>query len=412
MPRKALQTGKVVTGDSHESETKKPGRTPGLEKETEKLEFSKVGEKLLNSVIEQEKEVLDDGRLLGDALDNSIYSFVPDMMFEQMAKDYAMAKKIYGEKILREVSGYDEDYLENNIRLPEFRRELRKSIEKRLGRLKKDKLLDKKFSITEKGLELASLVMYTDELDRIAPKGLNGKKVHRRLSVHGDRQDIKNYARGDRYRDISVHKTVKTAVRRGHSEPVPSDIRVFHRNSKGEISIIFALDASGSMKGDKLSSCKKAGIALCYKAIEEKDMAGLIVFGKDIHNRVLPTRDFTRLLKEIASIRAASETDISKTIREAVDMFPDSDSTRHLVLITDAMPTAGREPEKKTIEAASLARANGITISLVGIKLSEKAKGLAEKIVQVGMGRLHIAKDTENIDWIVLEDYYAAKEIY
>ncbi len=400
----------MVTGDSGESDTKKPGDSPSLEKDSARLKFSQVGDKLLNAVIEQDRDAVDDGRLLGDALDHSISSFVPDLMFEQMAKDYTMAKKIYGEKLLRQVSGYDPDYLENNVRIPEFRRELKKSIEKRLGRLKKEKLLDRKFTMTEKGLELASLVMYTDELDRLAPKGFVGRKVHRKLSVHGERQDIKSYARGDRYRDISIHKTVKTAVRRSHTEPVPGDMKVFHRNSKGEISVIFALDASGSMKGEKLSRCKKAGIALCYKAIEEKDSAGLIIFGKDIQKKVEPTRDFSRLLKEIASVRAASETDISKTLREAVSMFGSEDSTKHLVLITDAMPTAGFEPEKETLEAASLARSAGITISIVGIRLSDKGRELAEKIVQIGRGRLHFVNDAENMDLVVLEDYYAAKE--
>ena len=33
------------------------------------------------------------------------------------------------------------------------------------------------------------------------------------------------------------------------------------------------------MKGPKIGACKRAGIALAYKAIEEKDKVGLIVFG-------------------------------------------------------------------------------------------------------------------------------------
>ena len=35
--------------------------------------------------------------------------------------------------------------------------------------------------------------------------------------------------------------------------------------------IIYGLDASGSMKGNKLKAAKKAGIALAFKAIEEKN---------------------------------------------------------------------------------------------------------------------------------------------
>ena len=71
------------------------------------------------------------------------------------------------------------------------------------------------------------------------------------------------------------------------------------------------------------------------------------------------------------------------------------------------MPTIGKEPEEETLQEVSIARNNGITISLIGINLDEKGKKFAEKIVELGQGRLYIIKDLEQIDKIVLEDYYS-----
>ena len=159
-------------------------------------------------------------------------------------------------------------------------------------------------------------------------------------------------------------------------------------------------------------SCKKAGIALAYKAIEEKDKVGMIIFGKEVHKKIMPTRNFNELLNEIATIRASNETDLAVTIRESVRMFPTTDVTKHLVLITDAMPTAGDSPTKETIKAAEIAKAHDITISLVGIKLEKDGIKLAKNITQIGGGKLHVAKDLDNVDQIVLEDYYAVKEGY
>jgi Mg-chelatase subunit ChlD len=135
-------------------------------------------------------------------------------------------------------------------------------------------------------------------------------------------------------------------------------------------------------------------------------MVGLIVFGSEVTKAIEPMNNFGTLLKEIVTIRAQSETNIAETIKKAVEMFPKSDVTKHLVLITDAMPTAGNKPEHDTIEAASLAKANSITMSLVGIELDKKGRSLAEKLVELGEGRLYAVKNVENVDRIVLEDYY------
>jgi len=269
--------------------------------------------------------------------------------------------------------------------------------------LRNKKLLDKKDNLTERAVELAALVMYIDELDKISPKGI-GDRDYKKPSSHGDKYELKNYHKGERYRDISVRKSIRTALRRNRNRIETEDLRVFRRIAKGEIFVVFALDSSGSMKGDKIGSCKKAGIALAYKAIEKKDRVGLIVFGPGVKKTILPTNDFTELIKEIAAIRAASSTDIAGTIDKAVDMYPKTNVTKHLVLLTDGMPTTGKEPKKNAIEAASKARASGITISVVGIQL-DKGRKLAEKIAEIGEGRLFLAKDTKDIDSIVLEDY-------
>ena len=88
-------------------------------------------------------------------------------------------------------------------------------------------------------------------------------------------------------------------------------------------------------------------------------------------------------------------------------MFTNENITKHLILITDALPTTGKDPEKETLQEVSIARNAGITISLIGIKLNEKGKKLAEKIVELGEGKLYTVKNLENIGKIVLEDYYS-----
>lgn len=371
------------------------------------LSFQDLEDKFMHSVLENDKKTIDEGKLISDAINQGMGSFTPDLMFEQLVKNYSIAKQIYGESLIRLVSGYEPDYIKRNAGVPEFQKELRERINQKMKELKEQGFIGREHEITNKGYEMASLVLYYQELDNITPKGLAGERFHKKASHYGEKEGFRNFRKGERYRDIALKRSVKTAIRRGHSKIGLEDLQVYEKQSKGETYLIYALDASGSMKGRKIESCKKAGIALAYKAISEKDKVGLIVFGSDIRTAIEPTNDFTMLIMEITKIRASKETDIVSTIRKSIELFPSGNMSKHLILITDALPTAGKDPERETLEEASLARSKGITISVIGIDLDRKGKELAEKIAELGNGRLYIAMNSENIDQIILEDYYS-----
>jgi len=366
--------------------------------------FGELGDGLIGSVIEGEEKAKGDGELLGDMLDHSMSSFNPDMMYEHLVNDYKIAEQIYGERILRAVTGETGDYLEKNTRIPEFQRELKERINECLQDLKKQDLIDKDLTITDKGVELASLVMYTEELERFTPHGYLGTKENKEESSFGETHSVHNYKKEDRYRDINMRKSLRAAIRRGHKTVDLNDMRVSEKKNKGEIYIIYALDASGSMKGEKIRNCKKAGIALAYRATMARDKVGLIVFGTNVKKEVMPTDDFGTILREIVTVRASTQTDIAKTIRRSIGLFPSKNVTKHLVIITDAMPTKGKKPKKETLKAVSNTRAHDITISVVGVELEKSATKLAREIAKLGKGKLYLA-DAKDVDKIVLEDY-------
>ena len=376
-----------------------------IEELTGKLS-SQEERKLMHSVLENDKETIEKGKLIRDSINQGLDAFTPDLIYQQLVKNYSMAKHIFGPSLLKLATGYNPDYIEKNINIPEFQKELRFKIQKNIEKLKEEGLLDRDSEISEKGIELASLVMYFEELDKITPKGILGGKIHKKTSIYGGKEDIRTYKKSDRYKDIAIKKSVKLAIRRGHKKLHEKDLKVFERQSKGQSYIVYALDASGSMKGSKIDACKRAGIALAYKAIDEKDKVGLIVFGSEIKTIVEPTQDFSYLLKNITSAKASRETDLAVSLRKSIELFPNDNITKHLILITDALPTIGKEPEQETLQEVSIARNKGITISLIGINLNEKGKKLAKKITELGEGKLYIVKNIENIDKIVLEDYY------
>jgi len=363
-------------------------------------------EKLMHSILENDQDTIDKGKLINESVNRGLGSFVPDMVFENLVSNYSMAKNLYGESILKQITGYSSDYLKKNVNIPEFKRHLKERIEKNVDKLTEGKIL-KDNEFTDYAYTVASVVLYVKELDHLVPQGIRGEKFGKEKRHYGDRDDLVNYDRSHRYKDISIRKTINTAIRRNHAEIDISDLRFQKRKNKGMIYVVYCIDSSGSMKGNKIDMAKKAGIALSFKATEEKDKVGLIVFGTSIKERMEPTRDFWRLLKVITKVRPGKETNITRTIEEATLLFPDENVTKHIILISDAIPNIGKEPEKETIEAAAIAGNRGITVSLIGIDLDKKGEDVAKKIVEAGQGKFFTCKEDENINRLVLEDYYA-----
>lgn len=362
-------------------------------------------DQLMKTVMENEDEAVKDGKILNDMINNNLSSFQPDAAFDRMVQNYKNAKNIYGESFLMEATGTSQGQIERNIKLPEFQRDIKSRMHSKARELQDKGLLGRGGEILDQGLKMAALSLYVSELDELTPKGTFGEHEHQKRSRYGGVYDTKRYARGDRFKDIAVKHSVKTAIRRGHDKLIIEDLSTNQRHAKGEIYLVYGLDASGSMRGKKIEVAKKAGVALAYKATQNKDKVGIMVFAEEIVKQVEPTTDFMEVLASITTINAAKQTDIAKTIENSVTLFPEKNVTKHLILLTDAESTVGDDPKQNALKAASMAAANGITISIVGIKMDEPTTRFARQIAEIGDGKLYVVDNIEQLDKVILYDY-------
>lgn len=387
--------------------------THNLQKKSEADELEGIlspsdKEGLPRKVLEADKEDIDEGRIVEEAFDRNIGSFVPDMMFEQMVKNFKNAEKLFGQTLIRELSGYDPKYIDKNIKIPEFQRELKKRIKEKTDDLTEKGIIKESGLITLKGIDAAALFLMDEEFE-ISKKGFSsyGEKVPVIADITGDRTESRPYKKGDKYKDIAIKQTVTCAIKRGRTEVHEEDLHTFEREANQQINIIYAIDASGSMRGEKLRLAKKAGVSLANRAIKDNNKVGLVAFGSEVDKKLELTNDFYDFVKYLTKITPGQETNIALAISQSTSLLHKAKGIKHIVLLTDGLHTTSDDPEKEVLTEVLKATSEDITISVVGISLDTIGLNMAQKIVNYANGKLYSVKDLEDMRGIIIADYAA-----
>ncbi len=364
-------------------------------------------EKLAHTVLNVDTNSIDDGMIVEEAFNQNIGAFVPDLMFAQMVKDFKNAKKLYGETIIRELTGYDPNFVDKNVKIPEFQRELKKRLKDSVQHLKDEGIITGSGIFTKDALLTVALFLidenYQDEKKN--PSVSFGEKVHFTGDVFGEKAETRPFRKGDHYKDVAIKESIKQALRRGRRKLLPEDLHTYERESKQRVNIIYALDISGSMKGDKLRLAKKAGVALAHKAIKDTNQIGLVLFGSDIEKKLSLTKDLFSFISPLTKITPRAETNIALAISESAKLLESAQGIKHILLLTDGLHTTDAHPEKVVLEEVAKASAQDISISVVGISLDDLGLELAKSIVDHSGGRLHGVAESSDIGGVIIADY-------
>ncbi len=376
-----------------------------LEEDTESQNQQQGSESLSESVLKNEKQAKEQGRIVNELFNQGLSSMQVDSLFSQMVQNPSNAQQIYGETLLRELTGYGGDSLRRNVKIPEFQRELKGRLKTKVRELEDSQILDEKGFLTEKAVEYGAYQLYIDELDSLVAHGIRGEHEHTFASNYGQRDESRPYKKGDSYKNVSVQKTIRKAIRRGDTQLQPEHLVVSQRQSKGEITMIYAIDSSGSMRGKKIQMAKKAGVALAYKASMKKDKVGLLVFAQTIQHTVAPTTNFSEIVESLTKIRVEKQTDIALAIKESFMVFGTTPGSKHLLILTDAQATVGKDPFKDALEQAEFAKSHDITISIVGVGIEKDVETFALELTVKTGGKLYNVSNLDDMDAIILQDY-------
>ncbi len=322
----------------------------------------------------------------------------------------------------------------------EMRREIQRETGKKLIKKLKLKALEQLFEklgemkVLETtfpgwGLSTKAAQVFLEELfPRIwgyAPSLSEGKHSIGKKAFSGSGKIVgtRKFRTGDRYRDVSIKETIKNTIRAGRTTVEREDIMAFQREPRTRVEIILLLDISGTMlEGNKLLHAKKAASALALMSSKYGDRMGIVSFSNKGKKELRLTDDPNILTKKILDLFVLSrgdETNIGEALRIARFMMireGSSSATKHLILVSDGVPTAphlpNMSPEEFALKEAVEVVRKKITISAICICAEEDSAEpeFLRKITKIGQGRLFSVKE-ENLPQTLLTEHEFVRKI-
>lgn len=172
------------------------------------------------------------------------------------------------------------------------------------------------------------------------------------------------------------------------------------RRDQPAIALALVLDRSGSMQGAKLELAKEAARAAAG-LLGSDDAIEVIGFDASPERIVRMQSAGNRLaiLRDIGRLAGSGGTMIFPAIDLAYqDLSATRAVLRHAILLTD-----GQSPEEGILELAQLMRADGITISTVGLG-ADVNRTLLARIAELGGGRSYFTNDPTQVPRIFLRE--------
>ena len=156
--------------------------------------------------------------------------------------------------------------------------------------------------------------------------------------------------------------------------------------------IIFVLDTSGSMSGEKIQQAKGA-LEYCLNQLNPNDRFALITFSSEVRKfqdqLVNGRRAKRQLLESIHSIKAKGGTNIDEALKAAISYKRDQKRPMNIVFLTDGLPTVGNTDVKTILQSLGKEK-DGVRIFSFGVgydvntflldKIAEQKRGVSDYI--------------------------------
>ncbi|MGW0022343.1 vWA domain-containing protein, partial [Rhodococcus sp. NPDC003382] len=153
--------------------------------------------------------------------------------------------------------------------------------------------------------------------------------------------------------------------------------------------VLLCVDASGSMAAKaRMTQVKTAILSLLLDAYRRRDTVGLVTFrGDGAHLLLPPTNSVDVAATRLRELPAGGRTPLAEGLAEAAETIRrhrlrDPDRRALLVVVTDGRATAGPDAVNRSLAAAELIAAQGISSVVLDSETGRFRMGLARRLAE------------------------------
>ncbi|MBK6810725.1 MAG: VWA domain-containing protein [Sandaracinaceae bacterium] len=172
------------------------------------------------------------------------------------------------------------------------------------------------------------------------------------------------------------------------------------RRNQPSLALALVIDRSGSMAGQKLELAKEAARATA-EMLGADDYIMVVGFDSEPERivRMQSARNRLRIVRDISRMTARGGTNIFPALDMAYqDLAVTRARVKHVIVLTD-----GQAPESGIAELVQVMRAEGITVTSVGLG-SDVNRVLLEQVASLGGGRSYFTSDPHNVPRIFMRE--------
>ncbi len=188
---------------------------------------------------------------------------------------------------------------------------------------------------------------------------------------------------------------VSPEIKRATEKPLPK-------------TVVFVVDRSGSMSGQKIEQAKGA-LKFVLNNLQEGDLFNIVAydsrvesFKPELQRYDVQTRG--EALGFVEGIYAGGSTNIDGALQTALAQLQDDQRPTYLMFMTDGLPTAGERREMQIVENAREANKVRARIFTFGVGYDVNSR-LLDKLTRTCFGQSHYVRPDEDIETQVAQLY-------